>query len=83
MLEMRFKLETLNFNFISLKKIIRTLHFINQFCLYLIYFYLFRFIADCTEKTLDAYLWAAQEYQTTDQVEYSMINLISTINRII
>lgn len=26
-----------------------------------------RFIADCTEKTLDAYLWAAQEYQTTDQ----------------
>jgi len=26
-----------------------------------------RFIADCTEKTLDAYLWAASEYDTSDQ----------------
>ena len=27
-----------------------------------------RFIAHCTEKTLDAYLWASREYRTNDQV---------------
>lgn len=28
-----------------------------------------RFIAHCTEKTLDAYLWASREYRTNDQTE--------------
>ncbi len=38
-------------------------------------YFLFRFIADCTEKTLDAYLWAASEYGTSDQASDIIFNL--------
>ena len=41
------------------------------------YIILFRFIADCTEKTLDAYLWAASEYDTSDQASSIIFYLAS------